>query len=103
MADNYQALIPQWREKFLTLDILDKARQLELTVSGDSIYISYYNRDYVVSVSTGEIKNRRDPNAYIPLSLIHIFLTFIKLTPVHFTSEKARPRRLCISCSGKLI
>ena len=77
MADNYQALIPQWREKFLTLDILDKARQLELTVSGDSIYISYYNRDYVVSVSTGEIKNRRDPNAYIPhydaLFIYHLF------------------------------
>ena len=71
MADNYQALIPQWREKFLTLDILDKARQLELTVSGDSIYISYYNRDYVVSVSTGEIKNRRDPNAYIPHCLLY--------------------------------
>ena len=77
MEDNYRALIPQWRDKFLTLDVLEKARQLELTVSGDSIFISYYNRDYILSVSTGEIVNRRDHKAEVPhydaLFIYHLF------------------------------
>ncbi len=74
--DNYGKLVEEWRQRFLTTDVPERAAALGLEVRDGEIPIRYFNRDYILRVSDGAIR-RREGAAPIPrydaMFLYHLF------------------------------
>ena len=75
-ADNYEKLVEEWRQRFLTTDIPERAAALGLEIRDGEIGARYFERDYVLSCADGSIR-RRDGGTDVPrydaMFLYHLF------------------------------
>lgn len=76
--DNYAKVKEEWKEKARTWDYKERYEALGLSGWSDSVLtLNYYDRQYLIDPTTGEITRRDDPGAAIDfnttMNIYHLF------------------------------
>ena len=77
--DNYAKVKEEWKEKARTWDYKERYEALGLSGWSDSVLtLNYYDRQYLIDPTTGEITRRDDPGAAIDfnttMNIYHLFI-----------------------------
>ena len=91
MSDNYNAVREHWRQKFLQMDHESLAERFRLKIDENNLYLTYFNRPFVIDRCTGRI-SRPDKPGFV--STFGIEMNFFNM--FHYAVEHPVP-------SGKLV
>ena len=91
MSDNYNAVREHWRQKFLQMDHESLAERFRLKIDENNLYLTYFNRPFVIDRRTGRI-SRPDKPGFV--STFGIEMNFFNM--FHYAVEHPVP-------SGKLV